>query len=222
MLVFNADNVRQKNFRRTDSGSRPSFEGIKFRKATSNKGKAKAEEEGREFIPIIDSKFYISESVWEDLGLASRALKPYFDGDQNKAFLLLTDEENGTIVTKTGRHADGQKKGKSFSHSIFEEDLVRVGHIDPNVIDENQYLTLTEVQEVEGAPDYVQKVFEVVKADSDPQPSVSTVGDAPIAHEGVKEEVLHGDPGMQERQVETQLEVEPEQEASDDFQDFSM
>lgn len=219
MLVFNKENIRTQTYRKTGGGGKEQlFTGMKFRRAESNKGKKEALAAGETFTPSIASKFFCSDALWESLGLEEKGFYSYYDAPSNQTFLILTsDNDSAKIFSKSGRHKEGTKKGRSFSNDILEEDLQRSGILVAGNLG-NQFLQLEEV-DMSGVPegDTVYLVVrdngisaEAVQAtnaedeDQDDQPGVEPSLTVP------EEEVEFGNSPIADNPAETPLtEVDP-------------
>ncbi len=156
MLQFGKLNQVKTMYSREGGATREqSYNGIKFRKALSSKGKKKAEQEGKEFTPFVETTFYVSNALFNKLNLAENGFAVY--DDEKGVYLALvsdTDED-----CKIFRKARGDKKTPLFSAPNVEELLTKLGVL--STAEGNQFLTLTEVQ-VEELPANVKAVYQVV------------------------------------------------------------
>jgi hypothetical protein len=185
MINFGELEIVEKTFTRESGAVRTqAYNGIKFRRYESTKGKKAAEEEGREFIPFTEEQFVISNKAWEQLGLESNALTQVKSGN-NVMLLALEDQDevkpHAKFMRRSFSKADGtpQKKGKMFSNEFLSGDLVSAGILDATKLG-NQYLSLTDVtSQVTGLPSHVKAVFSIgvdssVDASNDVEESVSS------------------------------------------------
>lgn len=137
------------------------YEGVKFRRFTSNK-KGK---EGQ-----IEEEFTISDKLFDSLNLGSLALAQA-NTPQDVLLLVVDDQEEVKPVAKFMRQSkkkDGtlQAKGKKFSNSFLVDGLVERGILDEKTQD-NQYLALVDVTgEFPDKPSVVHNVYKIVKDDS--------------------------------------------------------
>lgn len=164
MLEFGNLEIVEKTFTRENVSPRgQAYDGIKFRRFESSKGRKAAEEAGEEFTPQIETQFIISNSAFEKLNLTEYAItEAKIDG---KVLLLVVEDQDEvapvakflrqSYVKKTGEKS---KKGKMFSNPIMEEHLTQVGVLSQDK--GNQYLSLTPV-ELSGAPAVVKAAYEI-------------------------------------------------------------
>jgi hypothetical protein len=168
MINFGDLEVVEKTFTREGGAVRTqSYNGIKFRRYDSNKGKKDAEAEGKEFVPFVEEQFIISNKAWADLNLETYALTQAKGG----LLMVLEDQEEvkpvakflRTSITKEGKP---QKKGKMFSNEFLVADLVETGAITATE-KRNHYLKLVDVSaQVQGMPDHVKGVYQLVEDDT--------------------------------------------------------
>lgn len=109
---------------------------MRFRKFNSNKGQ----------VESVESKFFISDKLWETLNLDVKGLKQFNDKDETgkitKVFLAQVDNEDAVILRKTDKLKEGSKKGRNFKSTLLENALVEAGILNGDVIDTNQRLDL--------------------------------------------------------------------------------
>lgn len=171
MLKFGELKIVEKTFTREPGGVRgQAYDGIKFRRYDSAKGKKAAEEAGEAWEPFVEENFNISNKAWGQMGLEEFALIQAVD--EGKVFILVVEDQDAVepkakfcrrSISKKGELV---KKGKMFSNEFLMSALVEV-----NVLDKekkgNQYLALTDVtKEIADLPEQVKAVFYLVVDDS--------------------------------------------------------
>lgn len=184
MINFGELEIVEKTFTRESGAVRTqAYNGIKFRRYESTKGKKAAEEEGREFIPFTEEQFVISNKAWEQLGLEENALTQVKSGN-SVMLLALADQDEVKPHAKFLRRSfskasnEPQKKGKMFSNEFLSADLVAAGILDGEKHG-NQYLALTDVtSQIAGLPSHVKAVYSLsidsaVDVSADVEESVS-------------------------------------------------
>lgn len=165
MIKFGELEVVEKTFTREGGAVRvQAFNGIKFRRFESKKGKKAAEEEGKVFVPFKEEQFVISNKAWEQLQLENYALTQVKNGNQ---VMLLVLEDQDTIkphakfARRSFSKADGTpaKKGKFFNNEFLTADLVAAGILKGEELG-NQYIAIEDVtSQVEGLPEHVKAVW---------------------------------------------------------------
>jgi hypothetical protein len=171
MLKFGELKIVEKTFTREPGGVRgQAYDGIKFRRYDSAKGKKAAEEAGETWTPFVEENFIVSNKAWAQMSLEEFALIQAVDED--KVFILVVDDQDQVepkakfcrrSVSKDGKLV---KKGKMFSNEFLTSALVEA-----NILDKekkgNQYLTITDVtKEVADRPDQVRAIFYLVVDES--------------------------------------------------------
>jgi len=183
MLEFGKLEIVEKTFTREPGAVRgQAYEGLKFRRYESTKGKKAAEEAGEAWTPFVEEQFIISNKAFAALNLEENALTEAKNG--NNVFLLVVeDQEEVEPAAKFCRRSqtkDGKlsKKGKMFSNEFLTKHLVENSILDAEK-QGNQYLSLTDVsKEVTGVPSHVKAVYLIevdskVDASSDTEEAVS-------------------------------------------------
>ena len=168
MLEFGKLEIVEKTFVRENSSPRgQAYNGIKYRRFESTKGKKEAEEAGEPFTPFIDENFTISNNLWDKLKLDTYALTQA-NTDDAVLLLVVEDQDEKAPVAKFLRQStkkDGtvQKKGKFFSNVFLSEALVAKGVLKADGL-ENQYLTIGAnlKDSFAGVPDHVQGIYQIV------------------------------------------------------------
>lgn len=163
MLEFGNLTIVEKTFTREPGAVRgQAYDGLKFRRYESNKGKKAAEEEGKAFVPFKEEEFIVSNKVWLALNLEEFALVQAKKDD--KVFILVVeDQAEIEPVAKFCRRSetkDGSlsKKGRKFNNEFLMNDLISVGVLDKEKLG-NQYLALADVtKEITGLPSVVKSV----------------------------------------------------------------
>lgn len=179
MLEFGNLEVVERTFTRANVSPRgQAFDGIKFRRFESTKGKKAAEKNGIDFTPFIETQFVISDKAYELMGLDENALTEA-KSDGKVLLMVVEDQDKLKPVAKFLRQSYKEggaksKKGKFFSNPIMEEHLTEVGVLGTEV--GNQYLKLTPV-EVSGAPSHVKAVYQL-EVDSSVDASADTNDDS--------------------------------------------
>ena len=111
---------------------------MRFRKFNSNKGK----------VESIETKFFISDKLWDKLNLDTKGLKQFndknADGKVTKVYLAQVDNEDAVILRKTDKLKEGSKKGRNFKSTLLENALIEAGVLNADIIDTNQRLDLVE------------------------------------------------------------------------------
>lgn len=164
MLEFGKLEIVEKTFTREPGAVRgQAYEGIKFRRYESTKGKKAAEEAGEAWTPFIEEQFVISNKAFAQLNLEENALVQAKQG--NQVFLLVVDDqeavEPAAKFARRSTNKDGSlaKKGKMFSNEFLMNDLIAVGALNKDGKG-NQYLSITDVtKEVAGAPAVVHAIY---------------------------------------------------------------
>lgn len=164
MLEFGKLEIVEKTFTREPGAVRgQAYEGIKFRRYESTKGKKAAEEVGEAWTPFIEEQFVISNKAFAQLNLEENALVQAKQG--NQVFLLVVDDqeavEPAAKFARRSTNKDGSlaKKGKMFSNEFLMNDLIAVGALNKDGKG-NQYLSITDVtKEVAGAPAVVHAIY---------------------------------------------------------------
>lgn len=132
---------------------------VRFRKFFTKKGGDKPE-----------TKFFISDKVWDELNLDSMALKQFNEkgesGKIERVFLGVVSNEEGIILRKTDKLKEGGKKGRNFKSTLLEDALIEAGVINSEVIGLNQRLQFVSVGENNGTKFY-QVVVDTVQATDD-------------------------------------------------------
>ncbi len=121
----------------------------RYRKYHSEKGKKEA----------IESKFYISNGLFAEMGLEEKGLKQLNQKDGSgkitNVFLAVVENDEAVILRKTEKGA----KGKSFKSTILENDLVAAGILEADVIAKSQRLSF----ELRGTNGKGQSIYEIVR-----------------------------------------------------------
>jgi hypothetical protein len=179
MINFGELEVVEKTFTREGGAVRTqAYNGIKFRRYESTKGKKAAEEAGEAFTPFVEEQFVISNKAWEQLGLENYALTQVKNGNQ-VMLLVLEDQDavkpHAKFMRRSYSKSDNapQKKGKMFSNEFLAGDLISAGILDSSKHG-NQYLALQDVtSQVSGLPSHVKAVYNII-----PDTTVSAEADA--------------------------------------------
>lgn len=157
----------EKTFTREGGAVRTqNYNGIKFRRYQSTKGKKAAEEAGIAFTPFTEEQFVISNKAWEALNLDENALAQVKHGS-NVLLLVLEDQDQVKPHAKFCRkqiNKDGSasKKGKMFSNEFLAADLVAAGVLNAEGIG-NQFIGLEDVtSSIQGMPAHVKGVYKLV------------------------------------------------------------
>lgn len=177
MLEFGKLEIVEKTFTREAGAVRTqAYNGIKFRRSESNKGKKAAIETGVDFVPSLSEQFFLSNAAFAKLGIIEFALTEAKIGNQ-VLLMVLEDKDDLNPPAKFCRQSVNKdktlaKKGKMFSNEFLMKDLEAVGVLKAGELG-NQYLALTEVTaEISGLPTHIKAVYNVtvdttVDADSD-------------------------------------------------------
>lgn len=120
---------------RTPQGQKFEF---KFKKFESKKGA----KDGK--APTIESNFVISNTKFDELGLADNGLMQIIS-PEGKTYLAVVGNEDAVMMRRTGKLADDAEKGKKFKSTIVENALHAQGVIDKDAVGVNQNLTLIKV-----------------------------------------------------------------------------
>jgi hypothetical protein len=120
---------------------------VRFRKFYTKKGGEKPE-----------TKFFISDKVWDELGLDVKALKQFNEKDESgkiaRVFLGVVSNEEGIILRKTDKLKENGKKGRNFKSTLLEDALVEAGVLNAELIGTNQRLQFVSVGENNGVKFY--------------------------------------------------------------------
>lgn len=187
MLQFGDLEVVEKTFTREGGTVRTqAYNGIKFRRYESEKGKKAAEKEGSAFTPFIEEQFVISNKAWETLGLENNALTQVKNGNQVMLLVLEDQDEvkpHAKFLRRSFSKADGtpQKKGRMFSNEFLSADLVAAGILKGEELG-NQFLALEDItSQVAGLPAHVKAVYNITvdESVSAEDAAVEAAADAP-------------------------------------------
>ncbi len=157
---------------------------VKFRRYTSNK----KNDEGVP-TPEKQSRFYMSDKVWADLGLDTNELQ-WFDYRETKespctaVFFVKVGAGEGDIFKKTSKNDGDNSKSKNFKSELIEKALIEAGILDDTDYSGiNQHLSLESVN-IEGQ-DYLQIVKDTTERSKEEAPkSEATSVDAPSGSNG--------------------------------------
>lgn len=192
MLKFGELKIVEKTFTREPGGVRgQAYDGIKFRRYDSTKGKKAAEDAGEKWEPFIEENFIISNKAWAQMGLEEFALIQAVD--EGKVFLLVAEDQDEVepkakfcrrSISKKGELV---KKGKMFSNEFLMSALVEAGVLDKEKKG-NQYLALTDVtKEIADRPDQIKAIFYLVVDESvDATQDNEEEETAPVAEDAAK------------------------------------
>lgn len=160
--MFNLSNltaVNKANERKNAVKRGQNFQ-FKFRRSEGKKG--------------VDSKFTVSNNLWEQLGLdGDYGLIELHDSENNQVYLAVVDNENAVFCKKTEKG----EKGKSFKNTVMEGHLVEAGQITPEGIG-NVFFDVNVVAEDQQMGDVtLHKVLELVvnETSSDDEEEVEEV-----------------------------------------------
>ena len=167
MLDFGKVELVEKTFTREAGIPRgQAFNGIKFRRFESTKGKEKVEKEGGKFEPFTEEQFVISNKAFAQLELETYALAEA-KANGTSYLLVVEDQDKVAPIAKFMRQSMSKKegkvyaKGKFFSNSILAQNLVENGVLDASKHG-NQYLALTDVTaQMSNLPEQVKAVYSV-------------------------------------------------------------
>lgn len=163
-LQFGSLKIVEKTFTREQGAVRgQAYDGIKFRRFESNKGKKDAEEQGETFTPIVQEQFVVSNKAFTTMNLDEYALlQAEFEG---KVFLLVVEDQDqvepAAKFLRASMSKDGKvlKKGKMFSNSFLSDSLIASGVLSKDSM-ENQYLSITDVtKEIGAVPAQVKAAY---------------------------------------------------------------
>jgi len=156
-----------KTFVREKGGTRTqNYDGIKYRRWESEKGKKAAEEEGKEFTPFIEDQFIVSKKAFEKLNLTQYALTQ-FKTDKDVLLVVLKEVEGAKPEAKFlkqsySKEGVAQNKSSFFSNVFLAEDLAAKGLIDKDKLG-SQFLGLEDVTaEITDIPSHVVAIYKVV------------------------------------------------------------
>ncbi len=155
------------------------------------------------------SAFYVSDTLWDQLGLDDRGMKQFNNLDENgnttEVYLGVVSNDDAVFLKRTNKLKEGSSKGRNFKAVILEDALEAVGLINKEDY-ENQMLSLTHSGEQDGVDYYLVGAGE------------GTVGLDHItgASEANSDEEAE-DQGSQEAESEPTAEVETEVEADENF-----
>lgn len=171
MIQFGELEVVEKTFTREPGAVRTqAYNGLKFRRYASTKGKKEADEAGKPFTPFVEETFYISNAAYAEMNLEVNALTQTIAKDGSVILLVVEDQDATGVPAKFMRRsfskADGTpaKKGKMFSNEFLSEPLVKGGVLDGEKHG-NQYIALQKV-DIAGAPEQVKAAYLLVKDNS--------------------------------------------------------
>lgn len=187
MLEFGKLEIVEKTFTREGGAVRTqAYNGIKFRRSESNKGKKAAVEANEDFKPSIQEQFFLSNAAFAKLGILEYALTEAKIGDK-VLLMVLEDKDDLNPPAKFCRQSTNKdntlaKKGKMFSNEFLSKDLESIGVLKADQLG-NQYLALTDVTaEVSGAPAHIKAIYNVtvdtsVNAEEDDEDAAESVGE---------------------------------------------
>lgn len=131
----------------------------KFKKFKSTKGG----------VEKLETIFTISNKLFDEMSLAVYSMIQVIS-PEGVTYLATVDNDNGTIVKRTGKLAVDAEKGRKFKSSIIEEALSKQGIIDLDLVgttqklDFNKVAEATEAEPIEIDGTKVYAVYEVAKA----------------------------------------------------------
>lgn len=163
MINFEKLEAVEKTWTRTGGATREAeeYEGLRLRCYMSNKGKIKAEKEGKTFEPFKEIEFQFSPKYFTSLGLDTLGMKHFRNkDDNNKVVLLVVDSEQAKFLrNKTDKDGNTIEKGNKFVNSLLLNDLVASGLIPQDPMGYFYFKMVKE--EIAGAPDWVKAGYVV-------------------------------------------------------------
>ncbi len=142
-MNFNFSNLKAVSKANTKVGTpRGQNFDVRFRRATTKKGGL---EEAR-----IDTKFHISDKVWDALDLENKGAMQ-FVAPSGEVLFITCPNEDAVLLKRTNKLEEGGSKGRNFKAEILEKDLISAGVLKAEVLG-NQFLKF-EPTSVEGLPE---------------------------------------------------------------------
>lgn len=92
----------------------------------------------------IEGKFFVSNKQWEALNLNTYGLRQFTDKESGETVIAVVADENATMFKKSKKSPDN-KKSKSAKWTRLEAALNRLGVIDMNTLNVNQFLNVSYV-----------------------------------------------------------------------------
>lgn len=142
-MNFNFSNLKAVSKANTKVGTpRGQNFDVRFRRATTKKGGLTE--------PRIDTKFHISDKVWDALDLENKGAIQFVAPSGEVLFITCPNEE-AILLKRTNKLEEGGSKGRNFKAEILETALVEAGVLKAEVLG-NQFLKF-EPTSVEGLPE---------------------------------------------------------------------
>lgn len=89
----------------------------------------------------IEGKFFISNKQWAALNLDQYGLKQFTDSETGETVVAVVADENATMFKKS-KKSPSNKKSKSAKWTRLEAALNKLGVIDMNALDVNQFINV--------------------------------------------------------------------------------
>lgn len=154
-IEFGKLEIVNKTFTRENGVNRTQdFNGIKFRRAFSNKGG----------VEKLSEKFIFSEKAFKMLDLDNLALTQAKINEQ--VLLLVMQDIEGAVppakfMKSSKKDGVNQPKGNFINNSFLKNDLISIGVLDKEKFG-NQFLALTNVtSEITGLPEHIKFVYAI-------------------------------------------------------------
>ncbi len=114
------------------------YNGFKYRKAPK-----KQKQKDGSTTETIEGRIYISNSMWDKMGLNSNGLHQFTSPDGTTIIAVVADAD--AAILKMSKKSKNGEKVKNFKSPKLELALEKLKLIDTNKVGENQFLDLTSV-----------------------------------------------------------------------------